>query len=212
MVEDSLLREVDEAVRADRALAWWNNNRRTIVVCVAAVILLTAANSAWNYYRQVQGAKALTQFIDSQQLLEEGKADEAVLGFEAIASSHRGELRDLARVWQARALVKAGQKDTAITVLATAARDGDSLWSDIACLRLAGLDATAALPCLTSAKATPLVGERAQWAAAAQWSNGERDAAIKGIEKLIGAESTTQESRAQLMQWLSIMKAQKGRA
>ncbi len=211
MVEDSLLREVNDAVRADRALALWNRYRPTVVALVVAVILLTAANSAWHYYRQAQGAKALTQLIESQQLLEAGKAQDAAQGFAAIAQNHSGELRDLARVWQARALLAAGQKETAIAVLTAAATGGHSLWTDMACLRLAGLDAKAATPCLSAPTATPLVGERAQWSAATQWSLGERDAAVAGIEKLIGAETTTQESRAQLLEWLTIIKAQKGR-
>ena len=193
---DSLLREVDEALRADRAMNWWSTHRTRIIMVAVALVVGTAVNSGWQHYREVQGGKVLTQFLENQKLMDSDKAAVAAEGFAAIAHAHRGELRDLAQVWQARALVVAGKKDDAIRVLQSVSA-GKSLWSDIACLRLAGLDATQAM-CLSAVHVSPLLGERAEWAAAQAWSNGERDAAIASLEKQSVDAATSQETRARL--------------
>lgn len=207
---DNLLREVDEALRADRAAAFWQKNRSLIVTVVLALILGTAANSAWQKYREVQGGKTLAQFSEGQKQFGEGKSTEAAETFAAIANGASGEQAALARIWQARALVQAGKKDEAITAL-KAAVGGSSLWSDVACLRLAGLDAAAAKECLNAKANSPLAGERAQWAAAEQWAAGDAAGAMARLEQLIADEKTGQDVRAQLMQWVAIMKAQAGK-
>ncbi len=206
---DSLLKEVDEALRADRAAGLWHSHKKTIVAFIVALILGTAANSAWQHIRHVRGGETLSQLIENQKRLDGGKFEEAAAGFAAIASDNRGELRALAQVWQSRALVAAGKKDEAVAVLKSAS-EGKNLWSDIACLRLAGLNAKEAA-CLNIAQDSPLASERAQWNAANAWGNGERDKSIAGLEKLIADESTSQETRARLMQWQASMKAQQGK-
>ena len=205
---DSLLKEVDDALRADRAAGLWNKHKGSIIALVAALILGTAINSGWQQYRQAQGGKTLLALTKNQELLKAGKAEDAAKGFAEVAASAEGDLQALAQVWQARALIAAEKKDEAIAVLKTASA-GTSLWADIACMRLAGLDAKAAT-CLSAAAASPLAGERAQWAAATAWGNGDRDAALAALEKLIADENTSQEARAQLLQWQATMKAEKG--
>lgn len=207
---DSLLQEVDQALRADRASALWQKHRKTLLTIAAGLILGTAANSLWQHQREVKGGEMLQKLTEAQQLLEKGNAPEAAKAFGAIAAGAKGEFKDLALVWQSRALVKAEKKTEAATVLAEAVKDGQSLWADIACLRLAGLDAKAAEPCLAAKNKTPLAATRAEWAAANSWANGDVLGAKAAIEALLADANTAPDASARLTEWLAVIKAQEG--
>lgn len=206
---DSLLQEVDEALRADRAALLWKKYRATVIAVAALLVLGTALNSGWQYYRQAQGGKALFALTQSQKLLEAGKASEAATSFKAVADGASGELKALALIWQARALVMEGKKDEAAAALNAAVATGQSVWADIACLRLAGLDSKAG-SCLGASSKSPLASTRAEWAAADAWVKGEHEVALAAIDKLIADESASQDARARLLQWRVSMKTQQG--
>ncbi|MES2984384.1 MAG: tetratricopeptide repeat protein [Pseudomonadota bacterium] len=205
---DSLIREVDEALRADKIDQFWAKYRAAILFFCVALVVATAAVSMWNHYQEKRGGALMLRFAEAQVLFESGTLDEAAAGYAAIAADTSGELRDLAQLWQARALISAEKTSAAVPVLKDAASNGKSLWADIACLRLAGIDAKEAT-CLSDGKASPLASEKAQWAAASQWAAGDHDGAIASIEKQIADAATSPDARARLSQWLLSMKAQK---
>lgn len=207
---DNLLQEVDAALRADRAGALWNQHKKTVITFIVVLIAATAANSIWQHYREQRGGEVLANLIASQQLLEQGKAEEAAQSFKKIADGARGEFKHLALVWESRALFAANKKEEATNALKQAVADGTSLWSDIACLRLAGLNADAASACLSAKSNSPLASTRAEWAAANLWAKGDAEGAIAAIEKMLADKETPAESRQRLTQWLATMKAQKG--
>lgn len=206
---DDLVREVNEAMRADRTAAFWKKQQGLIIGIVLAIVLAAAAHSIWQSMRESHGGEVMLQLSDNQRLLAAGKAEEAAAGFGEVVKATSGELKALASIWQARALIVAQKTDEAIAVLTPVSNDGN-LWSDIACLRLAGLSAKNAT-CLSTKKGSPLASERAQWAAAQAWENGEKDAAIASITALIADKNTSQESRVELQQWLGVMKAQQSK-
>lgn len=207
---DSLLQEVDDDLRAERLNRLWQQNKKTLLAFVIALILGTAANAAWQHYREVKGGHMLAMLSENQQLLEHGKAEDAAKGFKTIADGASGEFKDLALVWESRALFAAGKKDEAAAPLKEAVAGSSNLWSDIACLRLAGLDANAAVSCLAATSNSPLASTRAEWSAANQWANGDTDGAMAAIEKQLANKDLTQDSRERLTQWLAVMKTDKG--
>lgn len=209
---DSLLKEIDEALRADRAGAFWQKHRSAIILFAAALILGTAANSVWQHHRQTKGGELLAALSANEQLLANGKAAEAALGFKTIADDTSGEVKDLALVWQSRAHVAAKQPAEAIAALQLAVKDGHSLWADIACLRLAGLDAKAAAPCLAAKNKSPLAATRAEWSAANLWGEGKTSEAIAALEAHLTNPDTSPDARARLAQWLASMKASQPKA
>lgn len=209
---DSLLKEVDDALRADRASALWNTHKKTVIAFAAALVIGTSANSVWQSYQQRKGGETLAALSTSQQLLNGGNAAEAAAGFKKIAGDTRGEVKALALVWQARALLAAKQTPEAIAALKEAVADGHTLWSDIACLRLAGLDAAAAAPCLADSTASPLAATRAEWSAASLWSSGKTAEAIASLDKQIANADTSPEGKARLSQWAAGMKASQPKA
>ncbi|MFZ4540607.1 MAG: hypothetical protein ACOYNL_02205, partial [Rickettsiales bacterium] len=167
-----------------------------------------AANSIWQHQRAKKGGEMLLQLTEAQKLLEGGKADEAATQFGVIAADARGEFKDLALVWKSRALLAANKKLEAIEALKNAVADGSSLWTDVACLRLAGLDAKAAETCLNAKANSPLAATRAEWSAANLWAKGDHAGAIAAIEKIMADKNTDTESRERLQQWLNSMKQQ----
>jgi len=198
---DSLLKEVDDALRADRAGALWRKHRRFIITLGVIVIAATAANSAWQSYREARGGRILAALVANQQLLEHGNISEAAEGFQSIAAGADGDFKDLALIWQSRALMAAHKKPEAIAALSEAVASGDGLWNDVACLRLAGLDADAAKPCLAASNTSPLAHTRFEWHAAAAWARGEPAIARTTIAALLADPETDANSRARLVQW-----------
>jgi hypothetical protein len=92
-------------------------------------------------------------------------------------------------------------------VLRGASAHGSALWGDIACLRLAALDAAAAT-CLEEKKTTPLAWQRAQWAAANAWAAGDLAKAQAILTRLATNEELPPEAQVQMQQWLDTVEAQ----
>ncbi|MDX2096097.1 MAG: hypothetical protein SFW64_09240 [Alphaproteobacteria bacterium] len=202
---DSLLQEVDQALRADRAAALWKKHRAALIGVAVALIVGTAAHSVWQQQRLVRGSEILRALDDARQLLATGDAAGAAAAFQTVAADTRGQRRTLALVWQSRALLAARQPETAIATLKTAVDTGHGLWADIACLRLAGLDAAAAAPCLAAADPSPLAETRAQWAAATQWAQGETEAARAAITRRLADPRTSPQARDRLTRWQAVL-------
>ncbi len=206
---DSLLEEVDQALRADRAGALWSTYRKPLYAIAAALVLGTAANSAWQSYREAKGGALLLKLTQAQKLMDAGKSGDAAKAFGDVAASASGEFKDLALVWQSRALVQSGKMDDAVNALKTAATGGHNLWADIACLRLAGLDAASAEGCLSAKANSPLAATRAQWAAANLWAKGDVAGAKAALEAMIADKNTSADTAARLTQWLTLMNTPK---
>jgi hypothetical protein len=205
---DSLLKEVDEALRADRAASLWNQYKRTIITIAVVLVVATAAKSGWQSYREARGGEMLAKLSEAKNLIVAEKPAEAAKQFAEIAAGASGELKALALVWQSRAELAGNNKEAAAKALTDATATGANLWADVACLRLAGLDAAAAKPCLNASSNSPLKAERAQWAAAGAWAEGDKDAATKSLEAMIADEKTSVDERERLTQWLAVVKPQ----
>lgn len=205
---DTLLQEVDAALRADRVAKLWHQHKHAIIGVAGAIILATAASNAWQSYREYQGGKTLAALDAAKSLMGAGKQEEAATAFGAVAARAHGETKALALTWQGRALASAGKTTEAVSVLSEATTSGVNLWSDIACLRLAGLDAKAAAPCLGAKTDSPLKELRAQWAAANAWEAGDKEGAVKALEAMAADEKTSLETREQVKQWLAVVNAQ----
>ena len=206
---DTLLQEVDQALRADRAGALWAKYRTPLFVVAAALILGTAASAAWYSYREAKGGALLVKLTEAQKLMDAGNTVDAAKAFGDIAAGASSEFKDLALVWQSRALVMAGNKNEAVNALKAAVADGHSLWADMACLRLAGLDAASAEGCLSAKASSPLAATRAEWAAANLWAKGDVAGAKAVLGGIIADKTTRADDAARLTQWLAMMHATK---
>jgi hypothetical protein len=183
MVEnDTLIREVNDAVRADRLQQLWRNYRWPLLAAAVALVAVTAGNSLWRHYQQQQQEATTLAFAQAQGDFARADYALAAKGFEALSHQTRGTLADITRLWQARALLaqgkpKAGQRVLQNIVIAPEGHD--LYWRDQACLHLIGLKTEGAISavCLGQ-KASPLAPVFAQMHAARLWQEGEKRQAI----------------------------------
>lgn len=203
---DALLREVDEQLRHDRAVALWKQYRRPLLFWAVVVVLFAVGMTQWRTYQEQKSGQALEAFTAAQALLATGKANEAASAFAAIAEQSKGKERgDLAHLWQARALIAAKKPEDAAGVLVALAEHPQSkqlLWRDAACLRLAALDEAKAAPCLASADKSPLAAQRQLTRAAALWHGGHIVEAQPLLEALVNDVATPNSVRSAAQHYL----------
>lgn len=60
-----ILREVDEALRVEKATQFWKDHGKTVMVLIVAVILGTAVQSGWSAYQKHQAEISTSQFLDA---------------------------------------------------------------------------------------------------------------------------------------------------
>lgn len=202
---DHLLDEVNADVRAAQLENLWQRYRKPLAVAIIGVLVLTAVNSIWQHYQEKRGGELLLALVDAKALYDAGKFTDAAQAFEAAAGNAHGENRALTTLWQGRALIAAGEKQKAIAVLKETAQE-KNLWSDLACLRLAGLDEASAT-CLAATHDSPLASQRRAWQAASDWKSGKTTQAIETLEELATSSSEPEASRAQINQWLATLRA-----
>lgn len=177
---DSLLREVEDALRYDRLMNLWRQYRAPFFAAVIALIVATAGGSLWREYRESRATDTLGALASAHRFYEQGRYDAAAKGFaQAEEEAFTGEARDLARLWQGRALEQGGESEKAVDTYASLAdkpQGGDLIWRDLACLHLAGIAGERAADCL-KAGGSPLQHERALIEAARLWQAGDAKAA-----------------------------------
>lgn len=206
-MKDQLLDEVDADLRAAELSALWKRHHKKLIIAIVLLVLGTAVNSVWSHYEQKRGGERLVALTHAQELYTSGKFTEAAAAFGDIAPTTRGDTRTLALLWQGRALMAAGKKEEAVTALKTAASARASLWADLACLRLAGLDSSAATGCLAATADSPLIAQRRAWAAASDWNAGNNSKAATTLEELATSDSVTEQTRAEVREWLTTIRA-----
>ena len=63
---DMLIREVNDAVRADRLQRFWRQYRWPVMVAAILLVLFTAGNSLWRHYQQQQAEAMTLAFAEAQ--------------------------------------------------------------------------------------------------------------------------------------------------
>ncbi len=186
MAEDNLVREVDEAIRQDQMMALWRYYRKPLIAAAAALIIATTGSVIWQRYEEQRAGVTMHAMLRAHAAFEDGNYGRAVEGFEtAEEEASTAAARDLAQLWQARALEEAGRTEEAIAVLQPLANrpaGDDLLWRDLACLRLVALD-EARNDCLQAGE-SPLAAERRQWLAAHYTQQGEVEKARTTLTRL----------------------------
>ncbi len=114
MSDDSIFREVDEAVRHDQLKALWDKYG-IIAMCGAVMIVVGVGGfKFWNYWQAEQAARNGGRFIGGITLLEEKKTTEAVEVFKSLAEDAPSGYRILARFQLAAVYAKEGKSAEAV--------------------------------------------------------------------------------------------------
>lgn len=204
---DTLLREVDEDMRRERMQALWKRYRNPLLGAVVLLVLVTAGSTMWESHREAQAGEAMIVLDRGIAAYEAAEYDRAVKSFATLADANSGELNDLARWWQARALTAAQDAKQALAVLAGLAEKpagADLLWRDLACLQLMGAGADIPKPCSANAE-SPLKTQRLEWYAASRWQAGEGNEARAILEPMAADQKLTEAQRTRAAQLLAAL-------
>lgn len=204
--DESIFREVNEAIRHDRMMALWQTYRVPLLAFVAVLVLATAAGNVWSGYQSKRAGESMQQLLIAQEQYQAGDYKTAADSFGIAADvALKGELRDLAELWESRALEQAGKPKAALVQLervANAPEGKDLIWRDLACLRLASLAVDKAQSCL-EAGPSPLADERSLVRASLLWEKGENAKAAALLKMLVGNPESSEAVRARAQHYLS---------
>lgn len=158
-----LFREVDEALREDRAKALWRRYGVMAISGVAAVILGTSAYVLWQRYDASQRHDRTVAFAEALALAEQDpNAGAAALSAVAGLGGHQATLAVMA---EAGLLAREGATAAAAGLYRQVAGDSDSpeTWRQLALLLAVGLEADGGDPAALTAELEPLMADDSAW-------------------------------------------------
>ncbi len=123
MSDDSLFREVDEAVRQDQLKKLWDKYGVWLVVGAVSIVAGVGGHKAWVYWKSEQSKAAGSRFIGGITQVQEGKTSDAIEVFKSLADEGPAGYRNLSRLQLAALYVKEGNKAEAITIYDELASD-----------------------------------------------------------------------------------------
>lgn len=145
MSDESLIREVDEEVRADEYKRIWNRYGSVFTALAVAVVLGVAAFKGWEYYEQTRSETAGVVYATAIKQAGDGKYDDALAALKAVNHAGYGQL---ARLEEAAVLAEKGDAEKAVQAYDAIAADSsiDPLLADLARIRAAYLLVDTAKP------------------------------------------------------------------
>ena len=162
---DALIREVDEELRREQLAKLWDRYGLYGLAVAALIVVGVGGYKVWEARQMAAAEAAGARYEAVIQLLEQGKADEALNGFAAIAKDGPRGYAALARLQLAGNAAKAGRTAEALTAYEDLANDRtvDPLLADFARLQAAALKLETADWTEMQNRLTPLTGEKNAW-------------------------------------------------
>ncbi len=211
---ETFVREVDEELRRDQLQQLWDKYG---LYAVAAVVLLFAGVGAYKYMesRKVAAVEANgARYEAASKLIADGKPDDALKEFSAIAKDGTPGYQALGGLRVAGAHAKAGRMAEALTAFEVLGKDGraDPILRDFASLQAAMLRLDTADWTEMENRLTPLMGEKSPWRAQAReilgtaaFKAGKLDEARKAFDQLLGDRTAPQGLVQRIQQMLAIL-------
>lgn len=159
-----IFREVEEALKEDRAKALWKKYGNWLVTAAIVIVVAVGGYAWWQNYSRGQlaqrGADLVTALTIAQQ--DEQAGIDALSSF---AQETGGDLSALARLNAAAVLANTGDVEGAIAVFRTVASEPgtSAVWRDLARLMAAQHSIDAAAPDELAAELEPLTQETSAW-------------------------------------------------
>ncbi|MDP1730551.1 MAG: tetratricopeptide repeat protein [Devosia sp.] len=114
MSNDTLLREVDEALRGDRMRALWKRFGPYVIGAAVAIVVIVAVNEGWSWWQKSNAARSSDQFYAALELAEGTDIAAAQEALNRVAAEGSGGYPTLARFRQAGLLAQDGKTAEAI--------------------------------------------------------------------------------------------------
>ncbi len=208
----NLLREVDEAVRADNMKRLWDEHKTAIVTGITALILGTAAFASWNSWQHSQNQKSTDAIMAAMQ------SDKPAETLAASADHQSGTPRVIAYLNAAALDLKSGNKQRALEsyTAAQATKSADKDLRDLATLQKTNLT----LDLKVDAKADDLIKElkpiadnkKSPWAGEALFmsaflkgeKNNDFSGAVSDLKTISGRDDITESIKQRAAALLSV--------
>jgi hypothetical protein len=134
LLQDSLLREVEEDLRRDRMLRLWKRYGSFAIGLVVGLLLVVAGYQVWKHFERQRLAEASLQFAEAGAAAA-GDPALAAAGFAALAGDGPRGYALLARLQEAALLARQGDRAGAVAAYDRAARaSDDAIYRDLATL------------------------------------------------------------------------------
>lgn len=141
MSDDSIFREVDEAVRQDQLKKLWDKYGVIVVAGAVAIVAGVGGYKGWVWWQAEQARETGARFVGGQARIEEGKPAEAAEIFKSLAQDGPSGYRLLSRFQLAALYVTQGKTEQAAKLYdeLASATGGGKVLQDYARLQAAAL-------------------------------------------------------------------------
>ncbi len=119
MSEESLFREVDEDLRADRMRALWRSYGPYIIGAAIAVVLLVGVNEGWSWWQESNAARSSDALYVALDAAQAGDIDKALNALGTVEKEGSGKYPELAKFAEASYLDAKGKTEEAVAIYDT---------------------------------------------------------------------------------------------
>jgi len=136
ILQDSLLREIDEELRQERYAKLWKKYGNLVIAAAVALVIGVAGFKGWQYWDQKTRLALSDRFTEAATAANSGNIEQALKAFSTLATDGNRGYALLARFQEASLLRKDGKSKEAMRVYQAIAGDGgaDPAYRDLATL------------------------------------------------------------------------------
>jgi hypothetical protein len=116
MSDDSIFREVDEAIRQDKLKSLWDKYGLWVVAGALLIIASVSGYKFWVYWTAEQAKEAGARFVGGITHVEDGKTSEALDVFKSLAEDGPSGYRILSRFQLAALYARDGKQAEAVKI------------------------------------------------------------------------------------------------
>jgi len=209
-----IFQEIEEDLRRDKLAKLWARFRVHLVLLVVAILLGISGYTGWTQYQASQRQAEGTRFAAALDLLRDGKTQEAVAAFTALANGAGGGHAVLAKLEEAALKVQTGDEAGALALYDQISSDSslDPQYRDAATLLYARAALDRGDPKALVERLKPLTDGANPWhalalefTALAQLKAGDKDAARGTYQRLIGDQTAPAGARSRANQMLAAL-------
>ena len=216
MSEESLFREVDEDLRADRLRNLWRRFGPYIIGAAVAVVLLVAVNEGWSWWQQSNAARSSDALYVALDAARDGDMEKALGALGPVETQGSGQYPVLGKFAEAAYLSSEGKTADAVAIY-------DELSGSLTEMRLRELALVLAAYDLVDSgdvngvetRVDGLIAANSSFSAAgrealglAQYKAGELNAALATFQAAQADPNTTTDFRARVSVYIAQLMAE----
>lgn len=198
-MNDDLIREVNEAMKVDRARALWNTHGKKIMMLAVAIVALAGGFSYWQQQQHAAHQQWTNDLMAARDVFRSGDAAKAKDLYEALVKNSTGAQSQMAGLWLAKSELKLANQEGVLNALNNVIKQDDaknpSAFAALACLQGAALapEDERFVTCLSTQKGAPLKALADEHKAVMLMAKGDYKAAKAALPK--GSLSPDQQAR-----------------